>query len=193
MTTLAEWMCKADDGKPGESLGETSTEELKATLAKLKPTDPGAEQRIAALKAELKKRGGGDMDKGCGMKKATVEIEVNSEDENEDKKEMEKGELSPEKARQMLHERSGGHGRPITEQQRKFFGAIGGHLPAPGGKAKKSYGHKSGRLDGEGWSVHRPAGRQVGGPAAQDPVGCPRGSEWVWWRGPTQDGRAAVG
>lgn len=132
MTTLAEWMCKADDGKPGESLGETSTEELKATLAKLEPTDPGAEGRISAIKAELKKRG------GEGMDKATVEIEVNSENEDEDKKEMEKGELSPEKARQMLHERSGGHGRPITEQQRKFFGAVGGHLPAPGGKAKKS-------------------------------------------------------
>lgn len=118
MATLQDWLQKADDGKPGESLGETSTEELKATLAKLKPTDPGAEGRISAIKAELKKRGGEDMDKGCGP--------------------MHKGELSPEKARQMLHERSGGHGRPITEQQRKYFGAIGGHLPAPGGKAKKS-------------------------------------------------------
>jgi hypothetical protein len=149
MTTLADWMEKAqiaDDGKPGKSLGETSTEELKATLAKLKPTDPGAEARISALKAELKKReGGGDMDKGCGMKKASVEIEINGEEED-DEKDMEKAKaqpsqstsLTPEKARQMLHEGSGGHGRAITEQQRKFFGAIGGHLPAPGGKAKKS-------------------------------------------------------
>lgn len=108
----------ADDGKPGKSLKETSTEELKATLAKLKPTDPGAEARIKALKAELSSRGDG------GMEKAKQPSESSS--------------LTPEKARQMLHERSGGHGRPITEQQRKFFGAVGGHLPAPGSKTKKS-------------------------------------------------------
>lgn len=109
----ADFLRKADDGKPGESLKETSTEELKATLAKLKPTDPGSEARIKALKAELASRGNG------GMEKAQTS-------------------LTPEKARMMLHERSGGHGRPITDQQRKFFGAIGGHLPAPGEKAKKS-------------------------------------------------------
>jgi len=52
---------------------------------------------------------------------------------------MEKaGDISPEKARQILHDGEV-HGKPITEQQRKYFGAIGGHLPAPG-KAKKSEG-----------------------------------------------------
>lgn len=112
----------ADDGKPGKSLKETSTEELKATLEKLKPTDPGAEARIAAIKAELKSRGDGGMEKAAQPSTSTS--------------------LTPEKARQMLHERSGGHGRPITEQQRKFFGAIGGHLPAPGGKAKKSMSYE---------------------------------------------------
>lgn len=122
---LSGWIEKAemaDDGKPGKSLKETSTDELKATLAALKPTDPGAEARITAIKAELASRGGKDMEKG-----------LPSEGTN----------LTPEKARQMLHEGSGGHGRAITEQQRKFFGALGGHLPAPGSKAKKSLGDDS--------------------------------------------------
>jgi len=43
--------------------------------------------------------------------------------------------ISPEKARQILHDGEV-HGKPLTEQQRKFFGAIGGHLPAPGKKGK---------------------------------------------------------
>ena len=46
--------------------------------------------------------------------------------------------ISPEKARQILHDGTV-HGKPITEQQRKFFGAIGGHLPAPGKKTKKAF------------------------------------------------------
>jgi hypothetical protein len=41
--------------------------------------------------------------------------------------------ISPAKARQILHDGTV-HGKPLTEQQRKFFGAIGGHLPAPGKK-----------------------------------------------------------
>jgi len=48
---------------------------------------------------------------------------------------MDKGEITPEKARQILHDGEV-HGKPITEQQRKYFGAIGGHLPAP--KMKKA-------------------------------------------------------
>lgn len=43
--------------------------------------------------------------------------------------------ISPEKARQILHDGTV-HGKPLTDQQRKFFGAIGGHLPAPGKKGK---------------------------------------------------------
>lgn len=60
---------KADDGKPGESLGETNTGELKATYddlaarLKKKPDDPAMQARYKAIGAELKKRGG-------GMKKA---------------------------------------------------------------------------------------------------------------------------
>ncbi len=76
---------KADDGKPGKSLGETSTEELRATLAKLKPTDPGAQKRIAALKAELKKRGG-DNGKELTMNKANFPMKNENE---KDKKDME--------------------------------------------------------------------------------------------------------
>lgn len=112
----------ADDGKPGKSLKETSTDELKATLAKLKPTDPGAQARIKAIKAELKSRGGGGMEK-AKMPSAGADI-------------------SPEKARQILHDGTV-HGKPITDQQRKFFGAIGGHLPAPKGKVKKSMSYMS--------------------------------------------------
>lgn len=41
--------------------------------------------------------------------------------------------VSPEKARQILHDGEV-NGKPLTDQQRKFFGAIGGHLPAPKGK-----------------------------------------------------------
>jgi hypothetical protein len=47
--------------------------------------------------------------------------------------------ISPEKARKILHDGEV-HGKPLTEQQRKFFGAIGGHLPAPGKKMKKAEG-----------------------------------------------------
>jgi hypothetical protein len=142
--SLEAWMEKAmiaDDGKPGKSLKETSTEELKATLAKLKPTDPGAEGRISAIKGELKSRG-----EGGKMEKAKQPSESTS--------------LTPQKARLMLHEGSGGHGRPITEQQRKFFGAVGGHLPAPGDKAKKS-------MDGdepeEGEKLEKFVGKLFGG------------------------------
>lgn len=76
----SEDLAKADDGKPGESLGETSTDELKAThkdiLARLKqdPKDAAALQaRRDAIAAELKKRAGmTDLktEKGCGMKKS---------------------------------------------------------------------------------------------------------------------------
>jgi len=56
---------------------------------------------------------------------------------------MYKSEVSPEKARKILHDGEV-HGKPLTEQQRKYFGAIGGHLPAPGEKAKKSMeGHEA--------------------------------------------------
>ena len=48
-----------------------------------------------------------------------------------------KSEITPEKARQILHDGTV-NGKPITDQQRKYFGAIGGLLPAPGSKAKKS-------------------------------------------------------
>lgn len=41
--------------------------------------------------------------------------------------------VSPEKARQILHDGEV-NGHPLTEKQRRFFGAIGGHLPAPKGK-----------------------------------------------------------
>jgi hypothetical protein len=41
--------------------------------------------------------------------------------------------VTPEKARKILHDGEV-HGKPLTDQQRKFFGAIGGHLPAPGSK-----------------------------------------------------------
>lgn len=47
----------------------------------------------------------------------------------------EEAKITPQKARQILHDGQVA-GRPLTDQQRKFFGAIGGHLPAP--KTKKS-------------------------------------------------------
>lgn len=56
-------MHKADDGKPGESLEETSTSELKATYQdlesrmKAEPDDKGIKARHEAILAELKKRG----------------------------------------------------------------------------------------------------------------------------------------
>ena len=55
--------CAKDDGKPGESLGETSTEELQATLAdlahrlKAKPGDKAIQARQKAISSELKGRG----------------------------------------------------------------------------------------------------------------------------------------
>lgn len=75
---------KADDGKPGESLGETSTAELKATYQdlesriKAKPEDKALQSRHDAILAELKKRGAykteqeAHMDK-CGMKKSGLD------------------------------------------------------------------------------------------------------------------------
>ena len=129
----------ADDGKPGKSLKETSDEELKATLAKLKPTDPGAKARMAAISAELKSR-----------KKTMAKSHGNSPSMVPDKSGPMVGkampsasaDISPEKARKILHDGTV-HGKPITEQQRKFFGAIGGHLPAPKGKVKKSMSYTS--------------------------------------------------
>ncbi len=87
--------------------------------------------------------------------------------------------LTPEKARQMLHERSGGHGREITEQQRKFFGHIGGDLPAPGKKVKKSMsegldamgeylekaGYGGGLPTGSTMSLKKPKSSKQGGSA----------------------------
>lgn len=60
---------KADDGKPGESLGETSTEELQATAKKLKGQvgdNPALQARYKAIMGELQKRtnGGEGMSKG---------------------------------------------------------------------------------------------------------------------------------
>ena len=57
-------MNKADDGKPGESLGETETKELQATKTDLesrmkdKPDDQAMQARHKAIAAELKKRAG---------------------------------------------------------------------------------------------------------------------------------------
>lgn len=55
-------MDKANDGKPGESLEETSTEELTETLddikarLKAKPDDPALQARMKAINAEMQKR-----------------------------------------------------------------------------------------------------------------------------------------
>lgn len=48
-------------------------------------------------------------------------------------KSMKKGELTPKKARQMLHDKQA-QGQPLTEKQRGYFGAVAG------GAAKKSTG-----------------------------------------------------
>jgi hypothetical protein len=69
MATLSEWLEKAGDGKPGESLGETSTEELQQTKADLtarlkkKPGDPFMTARLKAISGELAKRS----EKGSGV------------------------------------------------------------------------------------------------------------------------------
>lgn len=99
---LEEFMGKADDGKPGESLKETDTAELKATYEdlghrlKAKPDDQALAARRKAIGEELARRQPPD---------------------------FEKGDLTPEKARQILHDGTV-HGQPITEQQRKYFGAV---------------------------------------------------------------------
>ena len=54
-------MYKADDGKPGESLGETSTKELSRTLAAIKKRlkgsdDVGLRERASSIEGELRKR-----------------------------------------------------------------------------------------------------------------------------------------
>lgn len=121
---------KADDGKPGESLGETSSEELTAThkdLAarlKAKPDDKALQARYNAIDAEVRKRG---------------KHKEHEPPEHKTEKALpsEEAKVTPEKARQILHDGEV-KGHSLTEQQRKFFGAIGGHLPAPKGKAKKS-------------------------------------------------------
>jgi hypothetical protein len=74
------------------------------------------------------------------LEKGKVEIEIETdEDEDEAKKALpsDTASVSPTKARQILHDGEV-HGKPLTDQQRKFFGAIGGHLPAPGKEARKS-------------------------------------------------------
>jgi 3D (Asp-Asp-Asp) domain-containing protein len=63
LDNLQDHLEKADDGKPGKSLAETSTEELKSTIAEIKyragsSKDPGLDKRLSAIQAELKKRGG---------------------------------------------------------------------------------------------------------------------------------------
>jgi Mn-dependent DtxR family transcriptional regulator len=122
LDAMIDFLEKADDGKPGESLGETDTKELKATHADLmarlkdKPDDKAMQARHQAIVGELKKRGEDVMKKAMPSESADV---------------------SPEKARKILHDGEV-HGKPLTEQQRKFFGAIGGHLPAPGKKVKKA-------------------------------------------------------
>ncbi len=110
---------KADDGKPGESLGETDTAELQETHGDLmhrlkgKPGDAGMTSRLKAICSELKRRGKhkehGGMEKGLPSEEAGV---------------------SSEKAKQILRDGEV-HGRPLTEAQRGMFGAIAG-------KAKKS-------------------------------------------------------
>jgi hypothetical protein len=63
---------KADDGKPGESLGETSTDELEQTHADIQhrlkgDKNPGLQARAKAIAGELAKRKGGEkMSKGLG-------------------------------------------------------------------------------------------------------------------------------
>jgi hypothetical protein len=106
------------DNKPGESLDETPTAELAATLDQLKARhkespDPGTEGRIKAISAELSKRGKG----------------------------MEKAELSPQKARQILHDGTVG-GKPITDQQRKYFGAVASGSALSKGEGEGSRGGK---------------------------------------------------
>lgn len=86
------------DGK-GETLGETSTEELRQTYADLQhrhktSADVGTAKRLKAIGAELKRRG-----------------------------DAEKAKLTPQKARQILHDKEV-HGKPLTEQQRRYFGAV---------------------------------------------------------------------
>lgn len=104
------------DNKPGESLDETPTAELVATLQQLKDRhakspDSGTEGRIKAISAELSKR---------GMKDKPVE----------------KAELSPAKAKEILRDGTV-HGKPISDKQRGYFGAVAG------GNAKKSETYKA--------------------------------------------------
>jgi hypothetical protein len=136
--SLEDYLCKGGDTTPGESLDETSTKELKEThndiAARLKqdPDNKALQARYDAIDGEIRKRG--------GHEKHTPPKHKEMDKAKKEKKPQpsETTSLTPQKARQMLHERSGGHGRAITEQQRKFFGVVGGHLPAP--KTKKSMG-----------------------------------------------------
>lgn len=77
-----ETMSKAkDDGKPGESLGETSTDELQATKKDLearlkdKPGDAAMTARHKAIAAELSKRASKTdlTEKGCPYKKSGID------------------------------------------------------------------------------------------------------------------------
>jgi hypothetical protein len=80
---ISDWLQKADDSKPGESLGETSTEELTQThkdlMSRLKdlgdsPEAKGLQTRHASIVAELKKRGKDPMGKACGETHKSMDL-----------------------------------------------------------------------------------------------------------------------
>ncbi len=144
---------RADDGKPGESLGETETAELQQTYSDLqtrmkqKPDDAALQARAKAIHGELKKRGALKKSGGSNDPRLLSEYLAKAAKNpvrDDDGEGLEKAQLpsatadiTPEKARKILHDGEV-QGKPLTDQQRKFFGAIGGHLPAPGKKVKKS-------------------------------------------------------
>lgn len=101
-----------DDGKPGESLEETPTKELQATLKdiRVRIDDPDVEGRD-----ELARR----------QKAIHAELERRAGKTDLSEKSMVKGDVTPEKAKQILRDGEV-HGQPLTDQQKKFFGAIAG-------------------------------------------------------------------
>lgn len=88
-----------------------------------KPKDFDSKQLKMGIKVEMEHTKNRKVAREIAMDHLTEDSKYYTHLKEMEDKHVEKGELTPKKARKILHDKEV-HGHPLTEQQRKFFGAI---------------------------------------------------------------------